>query len=154
MHLVQIEIAIESPSGCAASQKERRPPGRIVPFRAEMQGRTEFFDPDVATVPVAQITITARFHQINFTRSRPPAVHATRRHKPQGYWRKETTSVLWGTFVFICGKPTGPQPIAGRQFRSNLNNAKLETERLMRQHQSTLDWWCRMIWGTIVFAAR
>lgn len=49
---------------------------------------------------------------------------------------------------------TWPQPIAGGQFRSNLNNAKFETERLLREHAGTLNWRCRMLNRTQMLTAR
>lgn len=48
---------------------------------------------------------------------------------------------------------TWPQPIAGGQFRTNLNNAKFETERLLREHAGTLNWRCRMLNGTQMLTA-
>lgn len=69
-------------------------------------------------VSVVEVAISASLHQINLTGSRPSAVHRKAWHQPE----------------------RGPNPIACRHFRTNLERAVFEVKRVPRVNSRTSNW--------------
>lgn len=98
----------------------------ILPTSAEIQCARNLICSDLLPAQ-RKVSVTARFQNVDFTRSRPRTVNACRRDHPQ----------CW------------PQPITGRKFRSNFHISVFEVEFSIGFNTGRSNRWSRILIWTV-----